>query len=66
MTEMHDSNFEDMLAGKQLGTWQINAISPDRIVDGQVVFATNDIVILAMPRCGMDGAGTGIDGDMLA
>ena len=39
---------EHMFASKQLGAGQEHAIAAHRIVNGQVVFQANDIVILAV------------------
>ena len=57
---------EHVLTGEQLGTLDELALAIDRILYRQVVLLANDVVLQAMSRCSMHGAGTGFGGDVLA
>ena len=57
---------EDMLPGEQRGVWQEAAVPAHRVVHRQAVAVADDVVLQAMAGGGMDGAGAGVQGDMLA
>ena len=55
-----------MLPGEQRGVGQEAAIPAHRVVHRQTVAVADDVVLQAMAGGGMDGAGAGVQGDVLA
>ncbi|MNC10460.1 hypothetical protein D3C75_581100 [compost metagenome] len=56
---------EHVLAGKQLGIRQVDAVAAHRVGHFQTVLLTDHEVFLTVARGGVHGAGTGIQGDVI-
>ena len=55
-----------MLAGKKCGRREELAIITDRVFDRKVIALADHVVFLTMAGCRVDGAGSGIQRDMIA
>ena len=53
----------DVLAGKQLGRWQVHAVAVHRVLERQVIGKPGREVIMTVPGRDMHGAGTGVERD---